>query len=211
MRQILSWRFVAAVAAVAILAAGALLLQSGRHSLSSLDSQADVEPRRIDLVSLVTAFQAPDFRLTEHGRVSGTLIVDIQVAGDSRQVQLFPGTPGVVECPELVDYGCVLLAQTLGDTVRWFALEPLAAGQQFRFDLPAITDLQDGYAFLTNGWEVAYAPVIDRSCDPDVASFAEFLDKYGTGFTSVFDLRDQAIAAVECPAGTPAPVDTGTT
>lgn len=199
MRQVLSWRFVAAVAACAVLASGALLLQSQRRGLSSLDSQSAAQTRRVDVVSLVTAVGAPDFELTEHGRVSGTLVLDIQVGGEPRQVQAFPGTPGVVECPELVAYSCALLAQVLGDTIAWFALVPMDPGHQFRFTLPAIVDLQDGYAHLVNGWEVPYAPVIDRSCDPDAASFAEFLAKRGTEFTSVYDLREQAIVAVTCP------------
>jgi len=194
----LSWRFLAAVIAVAVLASGALLLQSRRSGLSSLDSHAGVESRRVDLVALVTAFHDSGFELTDRGRVRGSLGVSIQVGGESRQVPLFEGTPAAIECPELVDYGCVLLAQTLGDTVTWFALQPLMAGQQFRFELPPIVDLEDGYAFLDNGWELPYAQVIDRSCDPDVASFAEFLRKHGTNHRSVYDLRNQGIAAVEC-------------
>ena len=203
MRQVLSWRFLAAVAAIAVLASGALLLQSQRSGLSSLDSQSEAETRRVDVVSLVTAIQAPDFQLSDQGRVGGTLILDIQVGGEPRQIQAFPGTPGVVECQELTEYSCAVLAQALGDTISWFALVPMNPGQQFQFSLPAITDLQDGYAHLVNGWEVPYAPEIDRSCDPDVANFAEFISKHRTEFTSIYDLREQAIVAVGCPRDVP--------
>ena len=59
----------------------------------------------------------------------------------------------------------------------WFAL--VADGANLQFELPAIAELDDGYADLVNGWQVPYARVIDRTeCDPDVASFAEFLDKH---------------------------------
>lgn len=201
MRTIFTWRFLAAVAALALLASGVLLIRSSRTSLSSLDSQGGDPARRIDVVSLVTAVYAPDFQLSDQGRVQGTLALDVQVGGEPRQIQLFPGTPGVIECQQLVDYACAVLAQTLGDTVSWFALVPMNPGQQFQFSLPAVVDLQDGYARLTNGWEVPYAPVIDRDCDPDVASFAEFIGKHGTNFSAIFDLREAAIVGVTC-AGT---------
>lgn len=206
MRQLLSWRFLAAVGAVAVLALVAMLVQSSQSGFSGLDSQAGVETRRIDTVSLVTSFQQQDFSMSEHGRVQGRLGLNIQVAGEPRLVEVFPGTPGVVECEGLVDYTCAVLVQALGDTIVWFALVPLDPLEPNRFRLPAIVDLEDGYARLVNGWELPYAPVIDRSCDPNVASFSEFLDVHGTDFESVFDLREQAIVRVaECGDGPEAP------
>lgn len=205
MRQLLSWRFLAAVAAVGVLALVAVLLQSGQSGFSGLDSQSGVEARRIDTVSLVTSFQQENFQMTEHGTVSGRLGLNIQVGGEARMVEVFPGTPGVVECEQLVDYACALLVQALGDTVVWFALVPTNPVEPNRFLLPAIVDLQDGYAHLDNGWELPYTPAIDRSCDPGVASFSEFLDEHGTDFQSVYDLREEAIVAVRCPEGSVTP------
>jgi hypothetical protein len=205
MRQLLSWRFLAAVVAVGVLALVAVLLQSGQSGFSGLDSQAGVETRRVDTVSLVTAFQQEGFGMSEHGTVEGRLGLAIQVAGEARVVEIFPGTPGVVECEELVDYGCVVLVQALGDTVVWFALVPINPLEPNRFFLPAIVDLQDGYAHLANGWELPYTPVIDRACDPGVASLSEFIDEHGTDFRSVYDLREQAIVAVDCPEGSVTP------
>ena len=196
MRQLLSWRFLAAVVAVGVLAVVAVLLQSSQSGLSGLDSQSGTETRRIDAVSLVVSFQQENFEMTEHDTVSGRLGLNIQIGGEPRLVEIFPGTPGVVECEELVDYACAVLVQALGDTIVWFALVPTDPVEPNRFLLPAIVDLQGGYAHLENGWELPYATAIDRSCDPNVASFSEFLDEHGTDFQSVYDLRDQAIVAV---------------
>ena len=64
---------------------------------------------------------------------------------------------------------------------------------------PAIVELEDGFARLVNGWEVPYAQVIDRTeCDPDAASFSDFLDAHGTEFVCIYDLSEQAIVAVDC-------------
>jgi len=205
-RALLSLRFVAAVVAVAALAAGALLLQSGRSGLSSLDSQAAREVRRMDVISLVTGVSQNGFAMDEHGRVSGQLALGIQIGGQSRQVQLFEGTPGDVTCEPLVEFQCAFLAETLADTIVWFALVPMKTS--VRFELPAIVDLQDGYALLDNGWEVPYARVIDRSsCDASVASFSEFLNKHGTDFRSVYDLsyNDAAGGIVQVVGCTDAP------
>lgn len=216
MRQLFSLRFVAAVVAVAVLALGAVLLQSGRSGLSSLDSQAETETRRMDIISLVTSVGQQNFAMDEHGRVTGELALGIQLGGESRQVQIFEGTPGEVTCPELVEFQCALLAETLADTVVWFALVPMKG--QLRFELDAVDDLQGGYAHLANGWEVPYASVIDRSCDADVASFSEFLDKHDTNFRSIYDFSAEdnkgGIVAVICPEGTTpesVPVGTGPT
>ena len=110
---------------------------------------------------------------------------------------MFPGTPGVVQCSDLTaEFRCALLAQVLGDSIVWFALVDMSGNLQF--NLPAIAELHDGLAHLVNGWEVPYARVIDRTeCDPDVASFAEFLDKHDD-FVSVYDLTADAIVKVTC-------------
>lgn len=207
MRQLLSLRFVAAVVALAVLAAGALLLQGGRHGLSNLDSQSEAPVRRMDLISLVTSVGQQNFAMDDHGRVTGQLGLGVQIGGESRQVQIFDGTPGEVTCEQLVEYQCALLAQTLADTIVWFALVPMSPNS--RFELPAIDDLQGGFAHLVNGWEVPYAQVIDRSsCDTSVASFSEFLDKHGTDFRSVYDLTydDGAggiVQVTDCRDGSP--------
>lgn len=197
MRQVLSWRFVAAIAAVLGLALGVLVIQSQPDGPSTFAGTA-VETRRMDVVSLVASIEQTDFEMTPQGTVSGTLILNVMVAGQPVRVQAFPGTSGVVECENFTDqFQCAILGQSLGDTLVWFALVPVVG--EFRFRLPAIDDLEGGFAHLVNGWEVPYAPSIDRSaCDDDSASFAEFLNENDRQFESVYDLTEDAIVAVVC-------------
>lgn len=196
MRQVLSWRFVAAIAAVTGLALVAYLISS-QQSSSGFSVASNEATRRMDFISLVAAIRTENFEMTANGTVSGSLTL---VMPNGRNVQVFPGTPGVVRCENLTQqYQCAVLGQALGDSIVWFALMPMRAGTEFRFQLPAILDLEDGFAQLENGWEVPFARTIDRSeCDPDAATFAEFLEERGTEFVSIYDLTEQAIVAVDC-------------
>lgn len=197
MRQVLSWRFVAAVAAVFGLVLVVYVVQSQSAGPSTF-AGTGVEIRRMDVIALVASIEQSDFAMTPQGTVSGTLIMDVVVAGQPVRVQAFPGTHGVVECENLAgQFQCAVLGQSLGDTLVWFALVPLIG--EFRFRLPAIEDLEDGFARLVNGWEVPYARVIDRTaCDSDATSFAEFLNDSDGAFESVYDLTEDAIVAVVC-------------
>ncbi|CAN5599444.1 hypothetical protein BH24ACT5_BH24ACT5_06920 [soil metagenome] len=195
MRQVLSWRFVAALVGVLALALGAFVIRSRQTTFTPVAAAPGELARRIDFVSLVSSFETSGFEITPFGTTSGSLTL---VLPDDRRVSVFPGTPGEVQCQNLTDpFQCAVLAEVLGDTIIWFALVPMA--QSLRFELPAITELQDGYAVLTNNWEVPYARVIDRApCDPDVASFREFIEDHGVNFRSIYDLSADAIVAVIC-------------
>lgn len=195
MRQVLSWRFVATIAGLAAMALVVYLVGSRQGGTGQVDARDDVT-RRMDFISLVASARAEGFAMTSSGTASGDLTL---VMPNGQNVTVFPGTPGVVECDDLTQpYQCAVLGQSLGDTIVWFGLLPMR-GDEFRFELPAIVDLDDGFARLVNGWEVPYASVIDRTpCDPDVASFSEFLDQRGTEFVSIFDLTERAIVAVDC-------------
>jgi hypothetical protein len=194
-RQVLSWRFVAAVLAVVAMALAVYVLAS-RGSGTNVAGADSNDVRRMDFISLVASIRSDGFAMTSNDTVSGNLTL---VMPNGQNVRVFPGTPGVVECDNFTDaYQCAVLGQSLGDSIVWFALMPMR-GAEFRFELPAIVDLEDGFAQLVNGWEVPYGQVIDRSdCDPDAASFSEFLDRHGTDFVSIYDLTEQAIVAVDC-------------
>ncbi len=195
MRQVLSWRFVAAIVAIGIFALVVYILGS-RGSGSGVAGADSGDVRRMDFISLVASIKADGFAMTANDTVSGDLTL---VMPNGQNVTVFPGTPGVVQCDNLTEsYQCAVLGQSLGDTIVWFALMPMR-GAEFRFELPAIVDLDEGFARLVNGWEVPYAQVIDRTeCDPDAASFADFLDEHGTEFVSIYDLSEEAIVAVAC-------------
>ena len=89
-----------------------------------------------------------------------------------------------------------MVADLLGEGVVWFALVP--SGPNRTVDLPAIDTLDDGFATLVNGWQLPYAPVLVRRCDEEFTSYREFRDVLGDDFTSVYDLDERRIVAVEC-------------
>ena len=156
--------------------------------------------RRVDVISIELGTARDNFAL-QGGVTSGTMTMQVLPAGSTEPVPVtvFAGTPGEITCADL-DRPCALLAQTLGDTIVWFALVPM--GPNFRFDLPAIEELDGGYANLVNGWQVPYAQVIDRRCEghpgESAESFSEFLRLQGEAFHSLYDLGRGAITAVIC-------------
>jgi hypothetical protein len=200
MRQVLSWRFVAAIAAVLGLAFLVYVVEASRDDGETFADTNGDETRRMDVVALVGSIEQTDFRMTPQGTVSGTLVIEVMVGGQPVRTQLFPGTRGVIsdECAAATEqFRCAVLGQSLGDTLVYFALVPLSG--ELRFRLPAIDDLQGGFAHLANGWEVPYGRQIDRTaCDPDSASFGEFLNEHEGEFESIYDLAEKAIVAVDC-------------
>jgi hypothetical protein len=206
MRQVISWRFVATIGALLVLTVIVYLAFGTNRSVAEVIDDEGPPARRVDLVSIELGTVRDGFAL-QNGTTVGTMTMQVLPAGftDPVPVTVFAGTPGEITCPDL-DLPCALLAQTLGDTIVWFALVPM--GANFRFDLPAIEELDGGYANLTNGWQVPYATVIDRRCDSQdgapaqpgesAESFSEFLRLQGDAFHSLYDLGRGAITAVIC-------------
>ncbi len=195
MRQLFSWRFVAAIAALAALAllARALLLND-----DPIESVIDPEPveRRIDVFQpIVSVEQSTDFRIGPTGATSG--YIDLSLTGD-RVVRIAPGTLGEIDCPELAeDNQCVLLADTLGDAVVWFSILP--AAPRATVELPPIIDLDEGEAVFENGWRIPYAPVIERDCEgEDIPTFSDFLRRFGPDSVTIVDLETRQVVAVRC-------------
>jgi hypothetical protein len=200
MRQVLSWRFLATIAALIGLTALVYLAFGNSRSVADVVKSEVAQTRRMDLISIELGTRRDNFSVQD-GVTAGTMTMDVLPAGraDVVPVTVFQGTPGEVSCEDL-GKPCALLAQTLGDTIVWFALVPM--GPNFRFELPAIEELDAGYAHLVNGWEVPYAPVIDRRCTgqpgESAESFSEFLRLQGVNHRSLYDLGRGAITAVLC-------------
>ena len=200
MRQVISWRFVATIAALFGLTLVIYLAFGNSRSVAEVVEEEGPPARRMDLVSIELGTVRDAFALQD-GVTTGTMTMQVLPAGftDAVPVTVFPGTPGEITCADL-EKPCALLAETLGDTIVWFALVPM--GPNFRFDLPAIEALDGGYANLVNGWQVPYATVIDRRCEghpgESAESFSEFLRLQGAAHHSLYDLGRGAITAVIC-------------
>lgn len=195
MRQILSWRFLAAVAALVGLALVAAALLTDSDSLEDA-VEPDAIARRMDIIEpIFAADQSAGFRVGRDGVTHGflDLIVDSE-----RVVRIAPGTLGEIACEELDQINkCALFADMLGDAVVWFAILPQAP--RATVELPEIVDLEGGYAVFKNGWEVLYPPVIERSCgSEDIPTFTDFLRRFGPGSISTVDLETRQVVSVRC-------------
>jgi hypothetical protein len=195
MRQVLSWRFLAALGALVGLALLISALFVGRDTVARVAERHGPMSRRADVIAIVLDSDSDGFVLREDGTTRGRLTLRTH---ENRSLTIFPGTPGTSTCDEIEKAGgCAVLAEMLGDTLVSFALVPMSANLQVQ--LPAIVDLSGGYAVLINGWQVPYAPVIDRSrCDSPAESFSEFLRLVGRHHRSIYSFGPGEITAVTC-------------
>jgi len=195
MRQIFSVRFFAAIGGVVGLFFLLTTIFATREVIEGGDDDADaVVIHKIDFVEQIFSSRNEQFTLNEDGFAANDtdLIID-----PSRTLRIVADTPGVDFCPQFPTVGaCSVVADLLGEGVVWFALVP--AGTNRTVDLPAIDTLDDGMATLVNGWVLPYAPILDRRCDEQFTSYREFRDVLGDDFTSIYDLDERLIVAVEC-------------
>jgi hypothetical protein len=193
MRQIFSIRFFAAVGALVGLTA--LLLAVFRSDDSVAEQlEPDLVQRRIELVSLVFEARQTDFSIAADGTTRGTL--DLVLDGE-RTVHVVEGTPGEVACDRLDGLArCAVLADLLGNGVVWFRVVPLRSSDEI--ELPAIVSLDSGIATLTDGLQLPFAPILERTCERDFDSFREFRAELETAFTSIYSLEEQRIVEVVC-------------
>ena len=158
------------------------------------------EPHRIDFVDRVFSSRNAEFRLDDDGLAAND--TDLIIDG-SRSLRVVAGTPGEQRCPEFGELGvCAVVADLLGEAVVWFALVPMGPGDTVEF--PAIDVLDDGRARLVNGWELPYAPVLDRRCrdaagdEVEFDSYREFREVLGDDFTSIYSITSRRLEAVVC-------------
>lgn len=193
MRQLFSWRFVAAIGAVAALALLAQAVFGGDDSLVAVVDPDPIE-RSIDVIDPILGVeQSIDFAVDR----TTTGYLDL-VLTDDRRMRVAPGALGEISCAELDQPArCVVLADTLGEAVIWFAIVPIAPRNTV--ELPPIIELDDGDAVFDNGWRIPYAPVIERECDgEDFPSFADFLERHGPESITIVDLETRQVVAARC-------------
>ena len=202
MRQVLSWRLLAAIAALVGLALLVNYALAGRDSIAEIVEPGSPTARRADLIALVLETQSQGFSVGPDGRSTGDLSMSLAPPFD-KTVRIFPGTYGTNACPGLGEFGkCALLAELMGDSIVAFALVPM--GPSFTFELPAIEALDGGRAVLVDGWGLPYASVIDRSdCDSPAESFSEFLRLVGPAHRAVYSLGEAVITSVVCDPAPP--------
>lgn len=228
MRDVFSWRFFAAIGAVVGLLALVLAFVDGgdeddaeatRSTVVGRFDPASADPvsgpgdpfavtRRIDLVDQVFAISNPQLAFDALGMVTDDAVL---VLDSRRSLQVVAGTPGVDLCPQRRNLGaCAVVADLLGEGIVWFALVPMGPSQTV--DLPAIDTLDDGIATLVNGWQLPFAPVLDRRCEDDeFESYVAFRSELGDDFVSVYGLEERRLIAVRCRERAPYAPTTTTT
>jgi len=192
-RQLFNWRFVAAVAALGVLALLARAILTDDDSIEAVIEPETIE-RQIDLIEPIVAVTGEAIELRGGVTTGSTeLVLDTE-----RVVSIAPGTFGEVACEELeVANRCAILADMLGNAVVWFAILPQAP--RSTVELPPIIDLDDGQAVFDNGWQIPYAPVIERDCGgEDLPTFSDFLRRFGPDSVTIVDLESRQVTTVRC-------------
>ncbi|MGA1541066.1 MAG: hypothetical protein ACO38D_01055 [Ilumatobacteraceae bacterium] len=195
MRQFASWRVWAAILVV-VMAASMLRACAGDDGPAV--STEGLVSRRLDLISLTATIRSDAPWFVSDGAMSGDATV---VLANGRVVQLTDGTLGESSClfPAVLN-ACVLLADTLGDGVVWFALLPAPASASNELELPAINSLLDGvtYARLDNGWEVPLLDRVVRRCETETPNLSSFVQRFADRHVTIIDLERAEVSAVRC-------------
>ena len=197
MRQFLTLRYWAAVFALFVLVL-TVYLAVGRSGPS--EAIENLEVRRIDLIASTSTVRSDSVWSVANGRAVGDATA---VLSDGRVLTIADGTLGVSTClfPEALN-ACVMLADTLGDGIVWFALVPAPEGDDRELELPAIDELLDGvtYARLVNGWEVPLLDKVKRRCDEETPSLNSFVQRFAESHRTIVDLDRAQVSAVVCDA-----------
>lgn len=195
MRQFASWRVWAAILLVVI---ALVWLRACVVDESSSTTTDRTQSRRIDLISSTATIRSDAPWFVSDGVMSGDATV---VLANGRVVRLTDGTLGESSClfPDVLN-ACVLLADTLGDGVVWFALLPAPASASTELELPAIDTLLDGvtYARLDNGWEVPLLDRVIRRCDVETPNLTSFVQRFAGRHVTIVDLERAEVSAVRC-------------
>ena len=195
MRQLFNWRFVAAVAALGVLALLARAILTDDNSIEAVIEPEIIE-RQIDLIEPIASATGVDGATQ---LPAGVTTSPIELTLDAERVlSIAPGTFGEISCEELdAANRCAVLADMLGNAVVWFAILPQSA--RSTVELEPIIDLDDGRAVFDNGWRIPYAPVIERDCGgEDIPTFSDFLRRFGPDSVTIVDLESRQVTSVRC-------------
>ena len=171
-----------------------LLLVNGGSSASSSGSRVS------DVVAAVTTTEFGDGWQISDGRSVGDATLSLD---DGRTLHIVDGTPGEVTCElPTIPYSCVIVADTLGSGVLWFALVPSDSsnGKEI-LTLPALVDMLQGgdLGVLSNGWVVPLATPTVRNCDTETTSLRDFINKFPDGNAiALLNLYQDQITEVVC-------------
>lgn len=198
MRLFLSARLWATFGVLAVLG----LVTFGMYAFVSGGSSASGSSQSlhsIDLIAAVTGAQPDEGWLVDNGKTVGGITLTLD---DGRIVAIVDGTPSEVTCANFTDpYACVLLADTLGTAVIWFAYVPADEknGKQM-LTLPALVDMQAGgdLGVLQNDMVIKLANGVDRTCESETSTLREFITKYSSNSISMLNLLADEITEVIC-------------
>ena len=189
------WATFGVLAVLGLVTFGMYAFVSGGSS-SSGNSQS---LHSIDLIAAVTGAQPDEGWQVDNGKTVGGITLTLD---DGRIVAIVDGTPSEVTCTNFTDpYACVLLADTLGTAVIWFAYVPADEknGKQM-LTLPALVDMQAGgdLGVLQNDMVIKLANGVDRTCESETSTLREFITKYSTNSISMLNLLADEITEVIC-------------
>ena len=196
MRQFVTWRWWLTVAALlgAVLVLAATVGRPGEPGLAEL---TDPEARRVDLITVAEKVDLDVGWVVRSGVSRGDAKVRL---ADGTTYLIGDRTVGVDQCTQIEESrGCLLLADTLGDAIVWFALVDVDESKG-EVRLPAIASLLEGVtiARLTNGWELPLLDVVERRCAEETLSLGNFVETFGERSNTFLDLETMEISAVQC-------------
>ncbi|MEK7291878.1 MAG: hypothetical protein AAB088_00385 [Actinomycetota bacterium] len=201
MRQLLSARLWIAFGILAALGVGLFAVFSlvGDGSSQVVGVPAT---HRIDLIASVANLQA-DVQWGIAPGAGTTIGHASPILDDGRILRIAQDTPGEITCTELVaPSACVLLADTLGGAIVWFALVPADSQRPLtHLNLPAVVDMLDGgnIGVLANGWIIKLGTPTKRTCDVETKTLREFITEYSPDKSmSILDLIADEISEVVC-------------
>ena len=195
MRQFATWRFWATIATLVVVT---LVLRGCLGSDDDSTAVDGVTSRRVDLISLTATIRSDAPWFVSDGAMVGDATV---VLANGRVIRLTDETVGESSClyPDVTN-ACVLLADTLGDGVVWFALVPAPPSASNELELPPIVELLDGVTFarLENGWEIPLLDRVVRRCETESPNLAAFVQRFADRHVTIVDLDRAEVSAVRC-------------